>query len=228
MVITTAPDIGEVGVKFVIGIILISLFWPVWFGAERLWFIYHTSTLKQVSPLPVDLSKIKGVPSGGYRGYLEITGYPRVQIAVDSSGPVYMENLAEAVKTYRSFYFSLHSKNSSSSASVIVERKESFITNLFGYFPKSTQEKFPSPPENDKPFTVTGVAGYYVSGISKDLRQYFEARGIDVSPEAILLKEGAPPALKFTLLWFIPILLLFILGIYLLGNAIYWIPKVVL
>lgn len=227
MVITTAPDIGEVGVKFVIGIILVSLFWPVWFGAERLWFIYHTSTLKQVSPLPVDLSKIKDIPSGRYQGYLEITGYPGVQVAVDSTGPIYMENLAEAAKTYRNFYFSLHSKPSSPSA-IIVERKESFVTNLFGYFTKSQQEKFPSPPEKGKPVTVTGVAGYYVSGISKDLRQYFEAAGIDVSPTAILLKEGAPPTLKFTLLWFIPLLVLFILGIYLLGNAIYWIPKVVL
>lgn len=68
--------------KFIMRIILISLFWPVWFGAERLWFIYYTSTLKPVGPLPVDLSKIKDIPSGGYRGYLEITGYPGVQVAV--------------------------------------------------------------------------------------------------------------------------------------------------
>ncbi len=223
MAVSPVPDEATLILKFVFGLILVALFWPVWFGIERLWFIYKES--QPVDPLPVDLSKSKGIPQ---KGYLEITGYPGIQVAVDSGEPVYMENLAAAAKTYRSFYFSLHPKNSPSTASVIVERKESFVTNLFGYFPKSMQEKFPFPPEKGKPVTVRGVAGYYVWKPSKEIKQYFEAGGVTVPKETILLQEGSPATLKNTLFWFIPILLLFVLGIYLFINALYWIQKVFL
>ncbi|HLC80712.1 hypothetical protein J4207_04485 [Candidatus Woesearchaeota archaeon] len=199
--------------KLVIGIVILSLcLWPVIWGIGRMWFISKEGlTLKSV-----DLNKGIKEP---LRGNLQVTGYPGIQISVDSYNAVYMENLAEAAKTYKNFYFSLHSQQKNSPALVIVQRKETFASGLFGYFFSSQREKFPLAPEKNKQITVTGIAGYHISSLGKTIKQYFEAEGVNVADTAILLEEGVSiPSYKNTLPWFIPVLLIFLFGGYLIAR----------
>lgn len=214
-------DSGESIVKFVVGLILLSLFWPVVFGAERIWFVIKEGT--PIEPIKIDLTKHK-FKEKPPKGFLEITGYPQAQISLDFQNPSYAEKID--AKTYKNFYFTLQPKlNSKSPAPVIVERKE-FFEGLFGYYFESDRKKFPDIPKKDQPITVKGIAGYHIDNISGDLVSAFWEQNIKVANDAILLAEGAsPPLLKLTLLWFIPVFGLFLTGVYLIISWIYLLKR---
>lgn len=226
-------DSPSSALKLILGLILFGLtfgliffigFNSLWFianeGAPALPFSIDLTTLNiDLTTSTIDLVKesLKNVP---HKGYLELTGYPGAQISLESSGSCYAENVGECVKTYKSFYFSLHSSNDiynihgKQTASAIVLRKESFIGNL-GYYYKKDMEKFPVLPPKNKLFTVKGIAGYHAGDISSEVIQMFEAEGINVPEDVIFLDEGKNvSSLKITLLWFIPVFLLFCLGVY--------------
>lgn len=210
--------VGEAVVKFFLGMVLLGLFGLLWIGIERFSFFFGEGNAPTVTK--IDLTK-DGLTKN--EGYLEITGYPGIQVSRDSSnGVVYMENLAEAAKTGKSFYFSLHDKPNSTTSSVIVLKREVF-SGLFGHYWKSDQEKFPSPPEKGKKITVKGVAGYYKEDVDDELKYFFATKSVTLPEKVILLHEGTTPStIKRTLLWFIPALLGFCLGVYLLIQSTYY------
>lgn len=215
-------DSGASIVKFVIGIVLLALFWPVVFGAERIWFTVKEGT--PTEPIKIDLTKNK-FKEKPPKGFLEITGYPQAQVSLDFQNPSYAEKID--AKTYKNFYFTLQPElDSKSPAPVIVERKESF-SGLFGFYFESDRKKFlPLSGTGDQPITVKGIAGYHIDGISGDLVSAFWGQNIKISEDAILLAEGeSPPSLKLTLLWFIPISALFLTGVYLIISWIYLLKR---
>lgn len=213
---STDWDSGASIVKFVIGFLLLGFFGLAWLGAERIWFI-----IREGNPAPlisIDLTKNE-FSTKPHRGFLEITGYPQAQISLDSQSPSYMENIQET--TYKNFYYSMQPQpDAESPAPIIVERKESF-EGIFGFHSDGDRKKFPAPPEEDKIFTATGLAGYHIGDISGDVVSAFWERNIKIANNAILLAEGSsPPSLKLTLLWFVPVSALFLAGAYLI---LHWI-----
>lgn len=214
-------DSGASIVKFVIGIVLLALFWPVVFGAERIWFTIKEGT--PTEPVKIDLTKNK-FKEKPPKGFLEITGYPQAQVSLDFQNPSYAEKID--AKTYKNFYFTLQPEiDSKFPALVIVERKESF-SGLFGFYFANDRKKFPNMPTNNQPITLKGVAGYHINDISDDLVSAFWEQNIKISEDAILLAEGeSPPSLKLTLLWFIPISAFFLTGAYLILHWIYLLKR---
>lgn len=216
-----AWDSGASGVKCVIGLILLSLLWPVIFGAQRIWFVIEEGT--SAEPIKIDLAKNE-FNTKPHKGLLEITGYPQAQVSLDFQNPSYAEKIE--AKTYRSFYFILQpAPDAKSPAPVIVERKKSF-EGLFGHYSESERKEFPDIPAKDRPITVQGIAGYHIDGISDDMVSAFWAQNIRISKNAILLAEGrSPPSLKLTLLWFIPASALFLTGVCLILRWICLLKK---
>ena len=214
-------DSGGSIVKFVVGLIFLSLFWPVIFGGQRIWFIIKEGTLAE--PIKINLTKNE-FSTKPHKGFLEITGYPQAQVSLDFEAPSYMENIQET--TYKNFYFTLQPEiHSKSPAPIIVERKESF-EGLFGFYFESDRKKFPPMSAEDQPVTVKGIAGYHIGDISDDLVSAFWEQDIKIANNAILLAENSePPSLKFTLLWFIPVFGLFLTGVYLIISWIYLLKK---
>ncbi|MBI4994223.1 hypothetical protein HZC21_01090 [Candidatus Peregrinibacteria bacterium] len=210
-------DSGASVVKFVLGLILLSLLWPVIFGGQRIWFIIKEGT--PTEPIKIDLTKNE-FNTKPHKGFLEITGYPQAQISLDSESASYMENIQET--TYKNFYFTLQpGPNAKSPAPVIVERKESF-SGLFGYYFESDRKKFPAISIENQPIAIKGIAGYHMDDISGDLVSAFWEQNIKIADNAILLAESrSPPSLKLTLLWFIPVSALFLMGVYLILHWIY-------
>lgn len=214
-------DSGASIVKFVIGLVLISLLWPVIFGAQRIWFVIKEGM--PAEPIKIDLTKNE-FSAKPHKGFLEITGYPQTQVSLDFQNPSYAEKIE--AKAYKNFYFTLQPEpDSKSPAPIVVERKESF-EGLFGFYFGSDRKKFPDMPEKDQPITIKGVAGYHIGDISGDLVGAFWEQDIKIADNVILLAEGtSPPSLKLTLLWFIPIFGLFLTGVYLIISWIYLLKR---
>lgn len=209
------PDIDspKFYIKFVVGLLLIIFFWPAVMGGARLWFIAVEGTPKE--PIKIDLTKDdwQAVPK---KGYLEINGYPGVQVAKDTSGPVYMENLADAAKTYRSFYFSLHSDTDEKTFALAVVKRKHSLSGIFGRYFSSDEEKIP-PIVSGQQITISGIAGYHGEQMPNDVRQALEANGVVVPQDVVVLDESVSvPSLWLTLLYFIPATIAFLIGAYFL------------
>lgn len=209
------PDIDspQFYIKFVVGLLFIALFWPAVMGGQRLWFIAKEGVPNE--PIKIDLTK-DDWQTAPKMGYLEINGYPGVQVARDTSGPVYMENLADAAKTYRSFYFSLHSDVAGKTPALAVVKRKYFLQGIFWRYFASQEKKIP-PLVKEQPIAINGISGYHGEQMPNDVRQTLEANGIVVPRDAIVLDESVSvPSLWLTLLYFIPAIIASFIGVYFL------------
>lgn len=209
------PDSSKALAKLVIGLFLLPFFGLALVGGLRLWFIAEQG--RPVKPIIIDLAKdsVENIPN---KGFLEISGYPRYEVAVDSGTGNLMTS--EGWNTTRNFYFSLHQTAESNFAPVIVIRKYSLVGKLWNYF--GDEKKIPSIVGGEK-ITVSGIAGYHGHGLPGSVRQEFEANHLTVSPRVVVLDEYASvPSLAVTLIYFIPATVLFLLGVCFLIPWIYF------
>lgn len=209
------PDSPKALAKLVIGLFLLPFFGLVLLGGLRLWFIAEQG--QPTEPIIIDLAKdsVEDIPN---KGFLKISGYPRYEVAVDSGTGNLMTS--EGWNTTRNFYFSLHQTAESNFAPVIVIRKYSLVGKLWNYF--GDEKKIPLIVGGEK-ITVQGIVGYHGRGLPASVRQEFEAQNLIVPPRAVVLDEYASaPSLTVTLIYFIPAMILFLLGVCFLIPWIYF------
>ncbi|MEK7189465.1 MAG: hypothetical protein AAB666_00600 [Patescibacteria group bacterium] len=209
------PDSPKALAKLVIGLFLLPFFGLALLGGWRLWFIAEQG--QPTEPIIIDLTKdsVENIPN---KGFLEISGYPRYEVSMDSGTGNLMTS--EGWNTTRNFYFSLHQTAESNFAPVIVIRKYSLVGKLWNYF--GDEKKIP-PIIGGEKITVSGIAGYHGRDLPESVRQEFEANNLTVPLRVVVLDEYASvPSLAVTLIYFIPAMVLFLLGVYFLIHWIYF------
>lgn len=224
------PDIDspQFYIKFIVGLLFIALFWPAVMGGQRLWFIAKEGAPNE--PIKIDLTK-DDWQTAPKNGYLEISGYPGVQVARDSaSGAVYQEYID--YKTYRNFYFSLHSDAAGKTPALAVVKRKYFLQGIFWRYFASAEKKIP-PLVKGQPIAINGISGYHGEQMPDDVRQTLEANGVVTPADVIVLDERAGvPSLWLTLLFFIPATIAFLIGAYflipwvlLILGALWWLVR---
>lgn len=183
--------------RFILGLFLFfGLFSAARHGIDQLRFIaqFGNKPILQVR----DVTKAStSLPAG----LVQITGY---------AGPMYNSEYgpinSQDLSTYKTFYYPLTAEpgEPASGAQVVILHSESQSGKL-GLYPAS-----PAPSSLPTPYslvTVQGLIGPPVGTLPKDIRHYFKP-GVHV-----LGADLTPPVLSKTLSWFLPVFVVWLIGV---------------
>lgn len=210
---TLRPDIDshEFYIRFVAGLLLMIPFWLAVNGELKLWFI-----VKEGSPSePVKINLVTDdLQTAPRKGYLEVNGYPGLQVTDDTSPSANPASLAAGAKTYRFFYLSLHADPAAKTPALAVVKRKYFLEGIYWQYSASEEEKILSLVPAGQQITIRGISGYHGEKMPDEVRQTFEANGVFVPQNIIMLDERASvPSLGLTLLYFVPSTIAFLFGV---------------
>ncbi len=140
----------------------------------------------------------------------KVVGYVGAYVST-KYGPINENDL----KTLTKWYVSVHDAATTKKASAIV-----YVDNSLEYLGLTQQ------PEYKDWVSFEGIRGYHGGSLSGEVKEAFERQGIVVEPETVYLNATEkPPHLQSLLIWFIPVTLGFLSGLFLVVDWLVLLKK---